>query len=403
MRQGFTRISLAGRTTGDVQKIMIFGESGIIQKAPAYLRPRYIVSKKQLEWPTGAISPVFTSDEPDAARGHQHEKIWADELAAWIDLETWDQLLMGLRIGAAPQAIVTTTPRRMKLLRELLKDVTTAVTRGRTFDNAANLSQKFLQRMELLYGGTELGRQELDGEVLEDKVGAYWTQDLIDRLRVNSHPELTRIVIGVDPAVTNNKRSDRIGIVVVGLGKDGHLYVLADLSMKGSPGQWVDTVLAAYRRYGANLIVAETNRGGDLIEHCIRVAAERGGWAPQISTMNSQEGKGGRAEPVSTMYEKGLVHHVGKHPELEDEQCDWDPTLSKYSPNALDALVFACTELMPSLLPHLPELHTVQAPDLSIYEAERPSLWLPGSIQELSDDEVEAELDGRMRGGFFRR
>lgn len=355
---------------------MIEGESGIIAKAPPYLRPKYVVSKKQLVWPNGAVSLVYTSDEPDAARGDQHEKIWADELAAWIDMSTWDHLLMGLRIGRCPQVAVTTTPRRMKLLRDLLKDATTAVTRGATMDNRANLHPTFVQRMLDLYDGTELGKQELYGEVLEDRSGAFWTLDRINELRVRTHPALTRVVVGVDPAITNNRRSDRIGIVVVGLGVDGHLYVLADRSLKASPAGWAAEVLAAYTRFGASLISAETNRGGDLIEHTLRQAAEKDGLSINVDTMNSQEGKGGRAEPVSAMYERGLVHHVGTHKELEDEMCDWDPQESRYSPNAVDALVFAATELRPNTTPHR-NITAMAEPEEDTYSVNRSGLWLP--------------------------
>jgi len=357
---------------------MIEGESGLKAKSPPHLYPRYITSQKLLRWKTGQESHIFTSDEPDGSRGHQHQKVWADELAAWHSFEPWDNLKMGLRIGTNPQICVTTTPRRLKLLRQILAKANTAVTRGRTVDNAANLAAEALEELLDSYANTELGRQELDGELLDDCEGAYWDQELINELRIleKNLPPLVRVVIGVDPAITNNSRSDHVGIVVVGLGIDGHVYVLADLSCKASPGQWASLIIKAYREFGADKCIVETNRGGDLLAHTLRIMDADA--ILNIDEINSQEDKPGRAEPVSALYSQKVrrAHHVGTMKLLEDEMTDWDPRISKYSPNRIDALVFAVVELIPNLRPSRPISQRVD-PRKEIYLPARKSVWTP--------------------------
>jgi phage terminase large subunit-like protein len=382
IKAGYERVNLASRTSNDIRKTMIFGESGIIAKAPPDLKPRYVVSLKELQWPDGRVSNCYSADEPDQARGANSEKVWADEVGAWPedsnpDNNLWTHLKLGCRIGDRPQLLVTTTGKRRKVLRELLKDPACVVTRGHTTDNRANLHATFIQQMLRDYDGTTLGAQELGGDVLEDIDGALWRSEDIRHVR-EAPCRLVRTVIGIDPAVTNNRRSDAVGIVVVGLGEDDRLYVLADLSDKMGPAEWADRALRAYKDFSVDLIVAETNRGGELIEHTLREAAQKDGWLPRVRTHNSQEDKSVRAEPVSVRYQKGRVLHVGEHRWLEHEMLEWDPAeTGGKSPNRIDALVFACTELAPNLGPgNFESVQVEPKPDLLRPDRQR-QIWTP--------------------------
>lgn len=355
IKQGLTRVNLAARTSGDIRKTMIEGESGIIARAPPDLKPKYMTSLKELHWPAtadhpnGRISLCFSADEPDQGRGPQSEALWCDELAAWGNEKLWHNLFMACRIGDKPQILVTTTGRRSKFLKALTLKKGTHLTRGHTLDNRGNLAPRAVAEMLEAYEGTELGRQELGGDILDDKTGAYWELDSIPRILRCDLPALEKVVIGLDPAITNNRRSDLVGIVVVGIGYDGIMYVLEDLSRRAGPAEWADLVLGAYIRHRAQKVLAESNRGGDLIEHTLREAAAGRNLEVHIETMNSQEGKSGRAEPVSTMYAKGRVKHVGNDlAELEDEMTDWIPSETPWSPNRIDALCFACNDLSPN-------------------------------------------------------
>ncbi len=328
---------------------MVEGESGFLRICPPWFRPDYEASKRRLTWPNGAIITLYSAEQPDKLRGPEHDFGWADEFCTYKSPEAWDNFLMGLRLGLHPQAMVTTTPRPTKELRDLLKDPTVVVTRGRTLDNAANLAPTFLRKILAKFEGTRLGRQELDGEILEDIEGAYWSYGQLDALRVNEHPHLVRVVVGVDPAVTSpgrNRNADEVGIVVVGLGDDGVCYVLADYSLAGTPGEWAREVITAWSSHQADCIVVETNRGGELVAHTIRTACS-GGVSPRILDLNSQEGKHGRAEPYVGLYEQSQVRHVGYLAKLEDEMCSWVPAHTRVSPNRVDALVFALAELVP--------------------------------------------------------
>lgn len=335
------RIALVGRTAADVRDVMLEGESGILAKSPPWFQPRYEPSKRRVTWPNGAIATTYSGDKPDQLRGPQHTDAWADELAAWRYRDAWDQLQFGLRLGDRPRAIVTTTPRPTPLIKELLADPASHVVRGSTLDNRANLSPRFLDRMLARYEGTRLGRQELNGEVLDDNPGALWKRSDIDASRVTDTPELTRIVVGVDPAVTSNASSAETGIVVVGLGRDGHGYVLSDYSLSDTPEKWARAVVTAYRFHRANLVVGEVNNGGDLVEANIRTVDRSMPFRP----VRASRGKATRAEPISALYEQGRVHHVGVLAELEDQLTDWDPSGGAPSPDRLDALVWALTEL----------------------------------------------------------
>jgi len=346
----FRLVSLVGPTADDARDIMIEGESGILACCPKAERPIYRPSKRRLEWPNGARSLIFTADEPERLRGKQHMKFWADEVGSWRYADSWDQLALGLRLGTKPQGLVTSTPRPTKLVKGILADPTTLVTVGRTYDNAGNLAPVFLNKIITKYQGTRLGRQELNAELLEDNPGALWTRANIDTNRVTKLPQLRRIVVGADPAVTSNADSDETGIIVAGIGCENppHFYVLDDLSLSASPDSWARVLVLAYLRQKADRIIGEVNNGGDLVEAIIRhveIDGKKVGLNASYRSVHASRGKAIRAEPISALYEQNRVHHVGSFPILEDQLCDWDPTVSVESPDRLDALVWTLTEL----------------------------------------------------------
>lgn len=341
------RIALIARTAADIRDVMVEGESGIIATAHPARRPNYEPSKRRLTWPNGCIATTFSAEEPDQLRGPQFEKAWCDETAAWKYAdETWNQLQMVLRLGKHPQAVITTTPRPTPLIKRIVGDAGTVLTRGSTFDNRANMSKSFYERLIRNFEGTRLGRQELYAEILSDNPGALWKRDRIDDLRVRVHPPLRRVVVAVDPAVSSNATSAETGIVVVGLGSDGHGYVLEDASMSESPAKWGAQVVTVYSKQKADRVVGEVNNGGDLVEANIISAARDAKVQVAYKAVRASRGKLTRAEPVAALYEQGRVHHVGAFPKLEDQLCDWDPTANQPSPDRLDALVWALTELM---------------------------------------------------------
>ena len=338
---GFSRFALVGQTPAEVRDVMIEGESGILACSPPWNMPKFEPSKRKLTWPNGAFAMTYSAENPDLLRGPQHEKAWVDELAKFQYItETWDNLILGLRIGEDPQALVTTTPRPSKVLREMISDPKTAVTRGSTFENVANLATPFLDVILSKYEGTRLGRQELYAEILDDNPGALWNRDIIDKHRVSKKPELRRIIVAIDPAVTSRATSDETGIIVAGLGTDGHGYVLEDVSMRASPDTWAKAAVAVYSKWEADRIIGEANNGGDMIESTIRTVDRSVSYRKIWAT----RGKQIRAEPIAALYEQGKVHHIGYFPVLEDEYCEWEPGME--SPNHLDAAVWALTELM---------------------------------------------------------
>lgn len=342
------RVALVGATAADVRNVMIEGESGLLSIADPAHRPRWEPSKGRLTWPKGAIATAYSAEEPERLRGPQHDFAWCDELAAWRYPETWDQLMFGLRLGPDPRVVVTTTPRPTRLLRELLADPTVAVTRGTTYDNRANLPVAFLRQIVLRYEGTRLGRQELEAELLEDMPGALWMRDVIERSRVGrgAHPDLTRIVVAIDPATTSGEDSDETGIIVAAKDTSGHGWVLADLSGRYAPIEWARRAIAAYREHHADRIVAEINQGGDMVEATLRMIDP----SVPFAAVRASRGKVVRAEPVAALYEQGRVHHVGTFPQLEDQMCaftpDFDRRKAGYSPDRVDALVWALSELL---------------------------------------------------------
>lgn len=336
-------VNLIAATADDARDIMIEGESGILAICPRSERPQYKPSRRCLIWPNGAKSLIFTADEPERLRGKQHMKLWMDELASWRYTESFDQAMFGLRLGDNPQTVITTTPRPTKIIRDLAKDPTTHLTRGSTYDNRANLAPAFFAEIIKKYEGTRLGRQELNAEVLDDNPNALWKRDRIDELRLFKAPDLVRVVVGVDPSVTSLKTSDETGIVIAGIGKDDHGYVLDDLSLVASPDGWGRIAVQGYHQHDADRLIAEVNNGGDLVEMVIRTID------PMISykKVHASRGKAKRAEPIAALYEQGKVHHVGSFPKMEDQMCAYDPDDENGdSPDRMDALVWALTELM---------------------------------------------------------
>jgi phage terminase large subunit-like protein len=345
VRQGYKRIALVAATAADARDVMVEGESGILNIAAGHEKPKYEPSKRRLTFPNGAIATTYSADEPKRLRGPQHDKAWADELAAWRYLETWDQLMFGLRLGDNPQVIVTTTPRPIKIIKDLIKRVTTHLTTGTTYENVANLAQAFIDDIVSKYEGTRLGLQELNAQILDDVPGALWTREILENNRVFELPELKRIVVGVDPAVTaNEETSNETGIVIAGLGVDGHGYVIDDLSLIASPAGWARQVLSGYSKHHANYIIAENNNGGDLVERNITIELKDQRTTAKVKQVHASRGKYTRAEPVSTLYEQGRIHHIGLFGELEDQMCSWVP--GEDSPDRVDALVWALHELM---------------------------------------------------------
>jgi len=344
----YSRIALVAETAADARDVMVEGESGILAVHPPGFRPFYEPSKRRLTWPNGAMAFTFNASEPDQLRGPQHDAAWCDELAKWNYAEdTYAMLQFGMRLGDRPRYVITTTPRPIRVLKDIMEASDTVITRGATRENRGNLPPSFYDKVFKRYAGTRLGRQELEAEILDDNPNALWSRDAIDDLRVDEPNELERVVVAVDPSGTRGdieQPANDVGIVVVGRASNEHAYVLADRTCNLSPGQWAQRAIAAYHEFGCDRLVAERNFGGAMVEHVIRTAD------PEISyrEVTASRGKWVRAEPVAALYEQGRVHHVGSFPRLEDEMLDFTPDgmANGESPNRLDALVWAVTELM---------------------------------------------------------
>ena len=340
------RIALVGLTIAQVRSVMIEGVSGLLAVHAPHERPHYDVSRNQIQWQNGAIAQMFAADDPDSLRGPQFDAAWCDELAKWRRAErAWDNLQLALRLGPSPQAVVTTTPRPLPLLKRLIEDPATVVSRSKTADNAAYLAPRFVADMQRRYGATALGRQELDGEIIEERFGGLWRREWIDAHRLTGKPDLHRIVVAVDPPVTATGSSDACGIIVAGLGVDGRAYVLADRTIRGrEPIVWARAAVAAYRDYDADRIVAEVNQGGNLVANVLRQVDD----TVPIRAVYATRGKWIRAEPVAALYAEGRVIHVGEWPDLEAQLTAFgaDGLAGGKSPDRLDALVWAITELM---------------------------------------------------------
>lgn len=340
VKEGYKRIALVGPTPADVRDVMIEGESGIMNTLPEWELPIYEPSKRRLTFPNGAIATVYSGFKPDQLRGPQHDAFWADEMAAWQYLEeTWDMLMFGLRLGN-PRGIITTTPRPLPVIKDLMKADNVVITRGSTYENRENLAEVFFNAIIGKYEGTRLGRQELNAEILDDNPNALWTRKNIEDNRVAIAPDLKRIVVAIDPNASNTEKSDEIGIVVAGIDKEGVGYVIDDVSLLGSPKGWGTAAITAYHKYKADRIVAEINQGGNMVEYVIKSIEDN----VSYKGVHASKGKYTRAEPVSALYEQNKVKHVGSFPKMEDEMCEWEPGMD--SPNRMDALVWALTELM---------------------------------------------------------
>jgi phage terminase large subunit-like protein len=343
---GYKYPNLVGATADEVRDVMINGESGILKCAPPDFYPEYIPSLKKLIWPNKVETHIYYGSEPSKGRGPQSDFLWFDEIAKYqFSEETFDNLMLGLRLGPNPLCIVTSTPRPTRFLMDLEKRTDkqgracTVVTRGRTQDNYKNLSPVFISTIISKYENTRLGRQELDGEFLSDNPKALWKRADIDNNRIRQIPELTYVVVGVDPAITDKAGSDDTGIIAAGKNKEGHFYILGDYTVHDTPQKWAEAAITAFHKHEANTIVSETNQGGDMIERLLKSVDSKITYKP----VRASRGKYTRAEPVSALYEQGKVHHFGTFPELEDELCEWIP--GSGSPDRLDALVWALTEL----------------------------------------------------------
>lgn len=377
IKAGYNRGGLIAPTAADARDVMVEGESGLLAvcrewdrdfKGNLMGRPLYEPSKRRVTWENGAQVALYSADEPERLRGPQHGFLWMDELAAWRRMETFDQAMFGLRLGKKPRVFISTTPKPKTLVKRLYKraldptDHEVVMTTGSSERNAVNLAPGVIEELRQMYSGSALGRQELDGVLLEEIDGALWSRKNLERFRAHAMPTIvdpsfyfTRIVVGVDPATTDKEGSDETGIVVCALGSDGHGYVLADYSGKYSPEAWGQKVSYAFNTWQADMVVAEVNQGGDMVKYVINSIN------PNITVrmVHASRGKMARAEPVAQKYEQGKVHHVGvakimadgsKHDghldNLEDQMCTWERLSATYSPDRIDALVWCLTELM---------------------------------------------------------
>lgn len=336
-----SRVALIAPTAADARDVMVEGESGIMAVCPPWDRPTYEPSKRRVTWRNGALATLYSADEPDRLRGPQHDAAWCDELAAWNYVEdAWTMMTMGLRLGVQPRCVITTTPKPLKIIRELVKDPNCHVTRGATHANKSNLPAEFFSKILKRYEGTRIGRQELLAEILDDVPGALWTRATIEASRTDGWPEeLARVVVAIDPAVTATEDSDETGIIVAGQDHDGFGHVLADRSCRAAPVEWARRAVDAFWRWSADCIVAECNNGGDMVRATIASVDDR----VPVRLVRASRGKAVRAEPISAMYEQGRI----KHPRgidfstLEDQMCSYSPGVSDKSPDRMDALVWA--------------------------------------------------------------
>lgn len=371
-------LALVAPTAADARDVMVEGVSGVLACCPPGTVD-YEPSKRKLSWKNGCVAHTYSADEPDRLRGPNHDGAWCDELSVWKrGQEAWDMLQFGLRLGEHPQSLVTMTPRPTALVRALVKDPKSVITRGAMYDNAVNLAESFIAKIRAKYEGTRLGRQEIFAEILDDTPGALWSRTMIDAARVSGHPDLISIVVAIDPATTAGEDSDETGIVVTGLGVDEHGYVLDDLSCRMSPEGWARRAIGAYYRYNADCIVAESNQGGEMVRSVLanvgaaarqelakQVGADDAAWQLpiKIKLVHASRGKRTRAEPIALLYEQGLVHHVGdwrNFDVLEEQMCNFVPGIvgsveitesggsrrkMQRSPDHVDALVWGLTEL----------------------------------------------------------
>lgn len=329
--------------SADIRDVMIEGASGLLDVFPPNQRPIYEPSKRRVTFHTGAVAITYSGDEPDQLRGPNVDTVWIDELAsARLQKEIMDMIAFCLRIGSNPRCIITTTPRPTPTIKGLAKQANVHITRGTTFENRENLSPVFFDSIIGKYERSRIGRQELYGEILEDNPKALWNSAEIDSHRVDKHPILRRIVIGVDPAVTANKKSDETGIIAVGKGTDDHYYVLEDKSCRESPARWGKIVCNLYGKLEADKVIGEVNQGGDMVGHVINTIDP----LVNFKSVRATRGKKVRAEPVAALFEQGKVHMVGVFPDLETQMVEWNPEEDGDSPDRIDSMVYAIMDLM---------------------------------------------------------
>jgi len=340
------RIALVAETFSDAREVMVQGISGLLNIHPKNERPVYEATRRRLVWPSGAIAQLFSADDPESLRGPQFNAAWCDELCKWRYAEAaWDMLQFGLRLGKTPQQVVTTTPRPMPLLKRIMAAKTTVMVKAPTHANEVNLAPGFLKTIIGRYAGTRLGRQEIEAEILEDNPNALWQRDGIDQYRVQHCPLLCRIIVAIDPPASSTRRSDACGIICAGIDDLGHGYVLKDDTCQAvRPLEWARIALRCYHQFEADALVAEVNQGGDMVKTII---AQVEGSVP-VKSVRATRGKWVRAEPIAALYAQGRVHHVGALAQLEDQMCDLtgDGKSGGRSPDRVDALVWALTELM---------------------------------------------------------
>jgi phage terminase large subunit-like protein len=358
-------IALVAPTAADARDVMVEGPAGILATSPPWDRPVYEPSKRRITWRNGAVASLFSADEPERLRGPQHAAAWCDEAAAWrYAQDAWDMLMFGLRLGSSPRCLITTTPRPIQLIRELLKAGNAVKTGGSTYENRSNLAPTFFAEVVAKYEGTRLGRQELQAELLDDIPGALWQRNLIDDLRRKVSDLTTddliatdgleralgrrmrQINVAIDPAVTAGEDANETGITVQGVSSDGHGYLLEDVSGRLQPHEWARRAVDAFHRWDADFIVAEVNNGGDLVRDTIKAVDDK----VPYRAVRASRGKFTRAEPIAALYEQKRMHHVGFFPTLEDQMCtmtsSFDPKMAGFSPDRLDAMVWGFTELM---------------------------------------------------------
>ena len=344
----YGRMALVADTESEARDVMVEGESGLLAVHPQGERPKFEPSRRLLTWPNGAKATIYSAENPEKLRGPQFDCAWVDELCKYREADAlWAQLNMGLRLGTHPRIVVTTTPRPMGLLTRLLGDRggSVALTTGATSENVQNLAPAYMAQMLALYGGTRFARQELDGAVLDAPVGALWSRALLAKAQHPGHIPRTffkQVVIAVDPAVTSGENSDETGIIVGGLGSDGHGYILADLSGKYPPATWARLVVDAAKTYQVNTIIAEVNQGGDLVETMLKTIN------PDIryQKVHARTSKRTRAEPIAALYDQGRIHHYPGLIKLEEQMATYHPGGGGSSPDRLDAAIWALTHLM---------------------------------------------------------
>lgn len=399
VEEGFRKFALVSATPADFREVMLEGESGLLNVFPPPERPTYQPSRRRLVFHTGAVAHVYSAhkhEDKSGMRGPQHEKGWGDEPQKWQYPGNYDQLMFGMRIGANPQVVLTCTPRRIKLIRELVARAKArdgvVMSVGSSHRNIANLSDVFIKQIIRKYEGTRLGRQEIEGLLLEDVDGALWQLEWIERDRLPSAPRLVRTVVAVDPPGSVGLEAAECGVIVAGVGEDGQGYLLEDVSLNGTPAQWAEATITAFHRWGADCIVGEANNGGEMVRHTIRSAA--GAANLPVKLVWASKGKYRRAEPISLLNEqvdpatgRGRVHHVGVFQQLEDQMTTW--VQGETSPDRLDAYVWAFTELLLGGIQGLSGGGASASPDETM---------VPVGAQQV-DEAIAAQL--RQRGVMF--